>query len=64
MLGGGRTNHPARPALIGYYPMTDNANAGIHTASFYEAGGRRYVVAARDPPGPSALILDVTALNP
>ncbi len=56
--------HPAHPTFLGYFPMVANADAGIHTASFYETGGHRYVLAARDPPIPSALILDVTPLNP
>ncbi|HEY2805165.1 MAG TPA: hypothetical protein VGI92_04825, partial [Gemmatimonadales bacterium] len=55
---------PAHPTFISYFAMNTNSSAGIHTASFYEANGHRYVLAARDPPGPSALILDVTALNP
>lgn len=56
--------HPDHPTLLGSFPMAANAKAGIHTASFYETGGHRYVLAARDPPLPSALILDVTQLNP
>lgn len=47
---------PVRPALL------DSAlsNGGVHTATFGEIGGRRYVFAARNPPDPALLIYDVT----
>jgi len=54
---------PAHPAFLGSYPVTDNTG-GVHTATFAEIGGHRYVFAARDPASPSMLVLDVTALNP
>ena len=33
---------------------------GVHTATFGEIGGKRYVFAARNPPDPALLIYDVT----
>jgi len=49
-----------RPALLGQYLV----GSGVHTATFAEIGGRRYVFAAKDPPSPSLLVLDVTDLGP
>jgi hypothetical protein len=54
---------PARPTFVGYYPVTSGTN-GVHTATFADIAGRRYVFAARDPSPPSLLILDVTDINP
>jgi hypothetical protein len=53
--------NPARPTLIGSYPVA----AGVHTATFAEINGRRYVFATKNPAGgPALLILDVTPINP
>ena len=54
---------PAHPTFIGYYPVTSGTN-GVHTATFADIGGRRYVFAARDPSPPALLVLDVTSLTP
>jgi len=48
------------PAFIARYATS---SAGVHTATFAEVGGRRYVVAARNSPL-AAIILDVTAIGP
>ncbi len=50
----------SRPAFIGRYLVT----GGVHTASFAQIGGRRYVFAAKNPGNPALLILDVTSLGP
>ena len=50
----------AHPTFIAAYNVTN----GIHTATFAEQGGRRYVYMAKDPGSPSMMILDVTAINP
>jgi hypothetical protein len=52
----------AHPAFIAHY--TAPGGNGVHTATFAEIGGHRYVFAAKDPSGPSELILDVTPINP
>ena len=55
--------NPSHPTFVGYYPVSGGGTLGVHTATFADIGGRRYVFAAR--PFPSALlILDVTALTP
>ena len=51
---------PARPQRLADYPVSD----GVHTATFAEIGGRRYVFAAKDPPSPALLVLDVTGIGP
>ena len=51
----------SHPTFIAYYP---SPAGGIHTATFGEINGRRYVFAARDPGSVAELILDVTAINP
>jgi hypothetical protein len=50
----------SHPTLMGQYLVA----SGVHTTTFAEIGGRRYVFAAKDPPGPSLLVLDVTDLGP
>jgi hypothetical protein len=47
---------PRRPAPLD----SVHVNGGVHTATFGEIGGRRYVFAARNPPDPALLIYDVT----
>ena len=47
---------PRRPRLLDSAHVT----SGVHTATFGEIGGRRYVFAARNPPDPALLIYDVT----
>jgi hypothetical protein len=47
---------PVRPAFLD----SALANGGVHTATFGEIGGKRYVFAARNPPDPALLIYDVT----
>lgn len=54
------TASPTQPAFIGRYATS---TSGVHTATFAEVGGRRYVVAARNSPL-AAIFLDVTALGP
>jgi hypothetical protein len=55
---------PGHPTFIGYYAVTANGQNGIHTATFADIGGKRYVFAAKDPPSPSMMVLDVTAIGP
>ncbi len=50
----------SRPTFIGRYLV----GTGVHTATFAQIGGRRYVFAAKDPSNPSLLILDVTGIGP
>jgi hypothetical protein len=52
---------PGHPALVGSYPVPA-ANGGLHTGTFAELNGRRYVFAARDPGGstPAMMIFDVS----
>ena len=52
---------PAHPAFVGRSLVPD-VNGGLHTGTFAELGGRRYVFAARDPAvvEPAMLIYDVT----
>ena len=47
---------PVHPAFLD----SALADGGVHTATFGEIGGRRYVFAARNPPDPALLIYDVT----
>jgi hypothetical protein len=47
---------PVHPAFLD----SALANGGVHTATFGEVGGKRYVFAARNPPDPALLIYDVT----
>ncbi len=47
---------PRRPVLLDSVQV----NGGVHTATFGEIGGRRYLFAARNPPDPALLIFDVT----
>jgi hypothetical protein len=47
---------PVHPAFLD----SALANGGVHTATFGEIGGKRYVFAARNPPDPALLIYDVT----
>jgi hypothetical protein len=50
---------PARPAFLFRHPVS----SGVHTATFAAIGGRQYVFAAKNPPSPALLVLDVTALG-
>ena len=52
--------NPGHPAFIASYPV----GTGVHTATFAEIGGKRYVFAAKDPGAPALLILDVTGISP
>jgi len=54
---------PGHPTFIGYYPVATNTS-GVHTATFADIGGHRYVFAAKDPPTPSMIVVDVTAISP
>jgi hypothetical protein len=49
----------SKPVFIAHYPVGE----GVHTATFAEMNGRRYVFAMRDPSA-AMLILDVTPINP
>ena len=51
----------SHPAFIAHYA---SQAGGIHTATFGDINGRRYVFAARDPGSVAELILDVTAISP
>ena len=51
---------PSHPSLLAWYGVP----TGIHTATFATIAGRRYVFAAKDPPSPAMLVLDVTGLAP
>jgi hypothetical protein len=51
---------PAKPQPLATYLVP----SGVHTATFAEIGGRRYVFAAKDPPSPALLVLDVTGIGP
>jgi hypothetical protein len=52
----------SHPSFIAHW--TAPGGNGVHTATFAEIGGHRYVFAAKDPGSPSELILDVTPINP
>jgi hypothetical protein len=47
---------PVHPAFLD----SALASGGVHTATFSEIGGKRYVFAARNPPQPALLIYDVS----
>lgn len=49
---------PGHPAFAKDVPVA----GGVHTATFAVIGGRLYVFAARNPPNPALLIIDVTDL--
>lgn len=49
-----------QPRLITTFPV----GSGVHTATFGEIGGRRYVFAAKNPIEPALLIIDVTNIIP
>ncbi len=53
--------NPGHPVLLGSYAVPAS-NGGLHTGTFAEIGGRRYVFAARDPGGyaPAMMTFDVT----
>jgi len=55
---------PGHPVLLRYYPVVANAQNGIHNVSLADIGGRRYALAAQDPPTPAMLVVDVTAIDP
>jgi hypothetical protein len=55
---------PGHPVFLRYYPVVDNSQNGIHTVTLADIGGRRYALAAEDPPTPAMLVVDVTAINP
>lgn len=48
--------NPARPAVLRGLAV----GTGLHTGTFAEIGGRRYVFAAKNPPSPALLVFDVT----
>jgi hypothetical protein len=52
--------NPAKPTLLGHTTVT----TGLHTGTFVNAGGRRYVWAARDPGNSALMIFDVTGVAP
>jgi len=47
---------PAAPTFLD----SVHVEAGLHTATFGEIGGRRYAFAAKNPPDPALVIFDVT----
>jgi len=47
---------PEKPVPLGSYLV----NAGVHTATIADIGGRRHVFAARNPASPALVILDIT----
>ena len=49
--------HPVKRAAL-------YVSQGVHTATVAEIGGRRYVFAARNPPSPALLIIDITNVRP
>lgn len=49
--------NPAKPSLVAFRAVS----TGLHTGTFAEIGGRRYVFAAKNPGGPALLIFDVTS---
>lgn len=50
--------HRTNPELLATYAV----GSGVHTGTFAEIGGRRFAFAAKNPPNPALLVLDVTAL--
>ena len=59
------------PALVAFanVPGTSNQGGGLHTGTFAQISGRRYVFAARNPgpcgaPPPALVIFDVTSTTP
>jgi hypothetical protein len=53
--------NPAHPQLVGQR-LVNSVTAGLHTGTFADIGGRRYIFAARDPAAPALMIFDVTSL--
>ncbi len=53
-----RLTNPASPRFVSDYLVP----GGVHTATFALIGGRLYVFAAKNPPEPALLIVDVTDL--
>ncbi|HEX5632568.1 MAG TPA: hypothetical protein VFX50_05040, partial [Gemmatimonadales bacterium] len=47
---------PAQPQVAVFAPV----DRGLHTATFAEIGGRRFVFAAKNPGDPALLVYDVT----
>jgi hypothetical protein len=50
---------PVNPKFVSRYLVP----TGLHTATFGTINGRLYAFGAKDPPGPSMMILDVTSLD-
>ena len=53
---------PAHPALLAHRLV--QGGSGLHTGTFADINGRRYVFTARDPASPALLIFDVTGVHP
>jgi hypothetical protein len=51
---------PARPALLGFHPIT----TGVHTVTLSVINGRLYAFGAKNPGGAALLIFDLTELRP
>lgn len=51
---------PRRPVRVGHHPVT----TGLHTGTFAQIGGTRYVLAARNPVDPALMIFRVEAIQP
>lgn len=49
---------PVKPLLVAQYLV----RTGLHTGTFAEIGGRRYVFAAKNPGSPALMIFDVTPI--
>jgi hypothetical protein len=52
--------NPARPAAVGSLAVAN----GLHTGTFADIGGRRYVFAAKNPASPAMMVFDVTDAVP
>jgi len=52
--------NPASPAAVAFFPVT----TGLHTGTFADIGGRRYVFAAKNPASPAMMVFDVTDAVP
>jgi hypothetical protein len=51
---------PSQPAPVAFAEV----DRGLHTGTFAEIGGRRFVFAAKNPTAPALLVYDVTAAAP
>jgi hypothetical protein len=47
---------PERPELVASVVHSE----GVHTATFADIGGRRYVFGAKNPPSPALLVYELT----